>query len=164
MIVSFDIDGVLTKVVWISDEEWACGGKDQFYATVLDVELRFPELVPYINRLTRHHVVQFNSAREPFSEKDTVKWAHKVGFNRKIWVNCLGKEGKLRHLHELQPALHFDDHRGFREVPGFVHVWNPSWAPAPEPGQIGTAEEIIERIAYEKSQRYDGIETRAGSF
>jgi hypothetical protein len=156
MIVSFDIDGVIADSVWVGQEQWDNGGREHFYSTIKDMKPRFPELIPYINRLSRHHVVQLNSARDPRSEKDTRAWAKRVGINPTIQVNCLGVENKLSYLQELKPALHFDDHPGFIEAPGYVRVWHPTWAATESLGigMVRTADEIIERIANEKQKRY----------
>ncbi len=162
MIVSFDIDGVIADSVWVGQEQWDNGGREHFYSTIVDMKPRFPELIPYINRLSRHHVVQLNSARDPRSEKDTRAWAKRVGISSTIRVNCLG-DVKLSYLQELKPALHFDDHPGFTEAPGYVRVWHPTWDSdfrdfvANESlgiGMVRTADEIIERIANEKQKRY----------
>ena len=157
MIVSFDIDGVMADSVWVGQEQWDNGGRENFYSTIKDMEPRFPELIPYINRLSRHHVVQLNSAREPRSEKDTRAWAIRVGISPNIRVNCLGEE-KLWYLQNLQPALHFDDHPGFSEAPGYVRVWHPTWTATESLGigigMVMSADEIIERIADEKQKRY----------
>jgi hypothetical protein len=162
MIVSFDIDGVMADSVWVGQEQWDNGGREHFYSTIVDMKPRFPELIPYINRLNRHHVVQLNSARDPRSGKDTRAWAERVGINPTIRVNCLGN-AKLSYLQKLQPVLHFDDHPGFTEAPGYVRVWHPTWDKsfrgivANESlgiDMVRTANEIIERIANEKQKRY----------
>ena len=153
MLVSFDIDGVLADSVWVGEDAWQNGGREHFYTTLVDMKPRFPKLIPYINRLSRHHVVQLNSARRPTSELDSRKWAKRIGISPTITINCLG-DAKLDYLIALNPDLHFDDHPGFVIVPGGIRVWHPTWCKAPTEGMVSTAEEIIERIANEKKKRY----------
>lgn len=163
MIVSFDIDCVICEGKYMGDEAWENGGREYFYDNIRTLNVRWPSLIPYINRLARHHVVQFNSAREPGLQYDTRLWVIDKGFDKRILVNCLGHDKKEDYLKALNPALHFDDNPKFKNVPGFVHVWADSWSPTPLPNQVKNAEEIIERIHNEKNKRYNEDRREKGS-
>jgi len=153
MLISFDIDGVLAEANYIGEEAWQTGGKEEFGKHLLDLKPRFPELIPYINRLKRHHVVQINSARCRDWWGDTDKWLNMIGLRPSIIVNCLG-DRKLKYLKELKPDLHFDDHEDYVQEAWGVHVWHPSWSDTPSGDMVSSAEEIIERISYEKNKKY----------
>ena len=153
MLISFDIDGVLAEANYIGEEAWQNGGKEEFGRNLLDLKPRFPELIPYNNRLRRHHVVQINSARCRDWWHDTTRWLIKIGLSSTLIVNCLG-DSKLVYLQMLAPDLHFDDHPKYAAIKGGVHVWHPSWSDTPSKDMVSTAEEIIERISYEKTKKY----------